>query len=524
MRLLFSSVAPSLHFRRTQLPLLGACPTSWRVSYSRLPSHRLMAEATIHRQGQSRAKEEPLMSSFPLIEHREDGSRNSWTKLAVPDGCLRLNLTLFCGQAFRWRDCGLVDWDGVSYREYAGAIERSLFVLRQREEEPAIFPDVLFPNAVECMSDTVWYRRVEGASSKLSPAETDAIVRDYFHADVDMRPIFSTCAKSDERFRRVLPYFRGARTLRQPPLECLFAFICSSNNNVKRITGMAMHLAEAYGDFLGSYADMNFYAFPTVDVLAQDASEADLRAAGFGYRAKFVVKTSEQIVEKGGESFILSLRGKPRVEVAKELTAFHGIGRKVAGCIALMSLDCSDEIPCDTHIWQIAVRDYIPALKAKSLTDRVYSQVGDFFRETHAGGYAGWVNNVLFLAELSDFKNRLPSKKLAKTEKKVPVAKTALGKKNQLKKEQALQVKEEPVLARAVGEDKSFLKVGSEAISDISNEPSVGEDVECKPKLTSRRHTKRRRTEAGASGVSDVRRGLRQRKKSVSNNGKKAPG
>lgn len=35
--------------------------------------------------------------------------------------------------------------------------------------------------------------------------------------------------------------------LRQPPLECLFQFICSSNNHISRIHGMVERLCSAYG-------------------------------------------------------------------------------------------------------------------------------------------------------------------------------------------------------------------------------------------------------------------------------------
>ena len=39
----------------------------------------------------------------------------------------------------------------------------------------------------------------------------------------------------------------GARMLRQDPVECLFQFICSSNNHISRIHGMVERLCHAYG-------------------------------------------------------------------------------------------------------------------------------------------------------------------------------------------------------------------------------------------------------------------------------------
>ena len=42
-----------------------------------------------------------------------------------------------------------------------------------------------------------------------------------------------------------------------------------------------------------------------------------------------------------------------------------------------MSLDKTGAIPVDTHVWQIAKRDYMPKLKtAKSLTDNLYWEIG----------------------------------------------------------------------------------------------------------------------------------------------------
>lgn len=37
---------------------------------------------------------------------------------------------------------------------------------------------------------------------------------------------------------------------RQDPVECIFSFICSSNNNISRITLMLEKLRHAYGELL----------------------------------------------------------------------------------------------------------------------------------------------------------------------------------------------------------------------------------------------------------------------------------
>lgn len=52
---------------------------------------------------------------------------------------------------------------------------------------------------------------------------------------------------------------------------------------------------------------------------------------------------------------------------------------QVADCVCLMSLDKSEAVPVDTHVWQIATRDYgfIAGSKQKTLTDKVYKEIGE---------------------------------------------------------------------------------------------------------------------------------------------------
>ena len=97
--------------------------------------------------------------------------------------------------------------------------------------------------------------------------------------------------------------------------------------------------------------------------------------------------------------------------VQEELMKFSGIGRKVADCVALFSLDQCDAIPVDVHVQHIASRDYDPTVlngSVKSLTPTIYRQVGDLFRQRFPVR-AGWVHSLLFVAELPSFRDILPS-------------------------------------------------------------------------------------------------------------------
>ncbi|KAK9840843.1 hypothetical protein WJX81_008508 [Elliptochloris bilobata] len=229
------------------------------------------------------------------------------------------------GQSFRWR------------REEASA-------------EPA-YQGVIGQRAV-CLAQGasgVQYRVLaRGASAE--PDDDAKALAEYFFLSRRLAPLTAEWAERDERFRSIAACFPGVRVLRQDPVECLFSFICSSNNHISRITGMAPQ----------------FHAFPTLDQLAQ-ATEEDLRAAGFGYRAKYVVNAAAELKKKpgGGASWLRGLREVPYGEAAEALCTLPGIGPKVAACICLFSLDKAAAIPVDTHVWQLAARYYLPNLRGK---------------------------------------------------------------------------------------------------------------------------------------------------------------
>lgn len=72
------------------------------------------------------------------------------------------------------------------------------------------------------------------------------------------------------------------------------------------------------------------------------------------------------------------------------------MGPKVADCVCLMGLGWGEAVPVDTHVWQIAQRDYkFGKGKNKSLTKATYDAVGDHFRLLW-GREAGWCQSILF--------------------------------------------------------------------------------------------------------------------------------
>lgn len=134
-------------------------------------------------------------------------------------------------------------------------------------------------------------------------------------------------------------------------------FICSSNNNISRISKMVQSLCRHYSPALLSLSDpessvvQSYHPFPPPSVLAQPSASATLRTLGFGYRADFIQKTAKMLVDKHGtedrsklsvelpEVWLKGLRTQETSQAREELLKLMGVGRKVADCVLLMSLD-----------------------------------------------------------------------------------------------------------------------------------------------------------------------------------------
>jgi len=339
------------------------------------------------------------------------GGGGGWARLGTPSEELRLEFTLPTGQTFRWRRTG------DAPLEYTGVIGQRLVVMRQ------LAGDVAY--------------RVAARGPGAPAAGDDAAVRDYFNLATPLAPLRARWAAADARFAALTPHLPGARMLRQPPLECLFSFICSSNNHISRIGGMVERLA-AYGTPLAPAAGAaggaggggtasggpspaakapaaaaagkttpggsagkatpgggaaagaaGFFAFPTLEQLAA-VTEAQLRDAGFGYRAKYITGSVAALRARSeGEAWLLGLRAAPFDEASDALSELPGIGPKVAACVCLFALDKHAAVPVDVHVWNLAVRDYLPHLAGRALTKPLHAVVMAAFVERF-GEHAGW--------------------------------------------------------------------------------------------------------------------------------------
>ncbi|KAK4053843.1 8-oxoguanine glycosylase ogg1 [Microbotryomycetes sp. JL201] len=265
----------------------------------------------------------------------------------------------------------------------------------------------------------------------------------YFQLDTPLAPLYAEWAARDSHFRRKIERegdrLEGIRVLNQDPWETLVSFICSSNNNISRITLMVNRVCESLGAALPHPSSFDpstvhtssslpavanstrretsksksvLHAFPPPSALAPESTDPLLRQLGFGYRAPFIEWTANYLIDKAVEldmtphEYLETLRrsnfkDERGLDAAREkLMEFKGVGRKVADCIALFSLGWTETVPVDTHVHQIAIRDYaFPSSKSTSMTPALHDKVGSKLQSLW-GKHAGWAQQVLFFADL----------------------------------------------------------------------------------------------------------------------------
>jgi N-glycosylase/DNA lyase len=201
------------------------------------------------------------------------------------------------------------------------------------------------------------------------------------------------------------PYLQMTRGLRAlvyaDAVECLFTFLCTANNHVSRISTMVRHLA-SYGLSLDDHPVHR--RFPALEPLAA-LSEGDLRLAGFGYRAASLPGVAAQLVRRGGDRYVDSLKRSSLEHVRSELMSLPSVGPKLADCIALFGFGFRRAVPVDTHIWKAATRLYFPNYAGSPLSRHKYEEFATFFKKRF-GDNAGWAHQALFYDSLLNWRSR----------------------------------------------------------------------------------------------------------------------
>lgn len=278
----------------------------------------------------------------------DDASRPA--RVAAPD--FDLAATLNCGQVFHWQAAG-TGW--------AGTIGDVPVFLEQRGETVLVGPPAAGAG------------RGARAARYLALDHPLGEMVATFPADPAMRTAAAAC--------------RGLRVVRQPAWECLATFITSAMKGVPHIRRMSHLLRRRHGERVGEVAGVELFAYPTPAVVA-GLTEADLRAAGLGWRAPHLLGTARAV--RDGAVDLEGLRGLPDAELHRALCGLPGVGPKVANCVGLFAYERLGAFPIDVWIARVLRERYFAGDGRVTLT-RLREFAAGYF-----GPFGGYAQQYLF--------------------------------------------------------------------------------------------------------------------------------
>lgn len=378
-----------------------------------------------------------------------------WYLHPLPLDHINLNTVLYNGQSFRWK------W----YDHDTKCMQSQLNALLEGTPLPTSIIKIHYNSVNLSATDSSHILKLCQSGKNLYYSTPDSNIAKHIESfltsmlqlNIDRLELYKNISKLDKHLEKLLvPHLslQSFETLectimKLPPWETLLSFICSSNNNIKRISSMCDKLCEIGGETLGyiqvpvydnntviDFQEKPIYAFPGCEKLLANCNENMLKEAKFGYRAKYIMQTAELFAETKkqagfedlSDSAFMCLNISPSVnnvsyKQAKEwLVQFSGCGPKVADCVLLYSeVSPSDNsivkkdeseivkletmdlvrnwngiIPIDAHITRIALRDFPHIIKKNNKNL-------ELMRETlmnRFGHFGGWIQVLLFTKEI----------------------------------------------------------------------------------------------------------------------------
>ena len=266
----------------------------------------------------------------------------------------RLVETLSCGQGHRWlpRNEG---W-------HEGVVDAELITIRQTASGIEFF----------------------GASDQ---AAMKAWLHRHFRLDDDVEAIYQELAQRESVLAGLLERHSGIRVMRVDPWECLVFFILSANNNIPRVQRDMERIAHAFGEPIGGSRS----TFPGPGVLGRESALVGLEGLSLGLnKGKKIGRAAGEILSGSLDLESLVLEASHRL-VTDKLKALHGVGDKVANCVALFSLEQLDAFPVDVHVARSLARHYRDIPRSPEALRR--------WGQRRFGRYAGYAEAVLFLED-----------------------------------------------------------------------------------------------------------------------------
>ena len=307
-----------------------------------------------------------------------------------------LALSLEMGQAFRWRRVG----DEPSHQSNSGDLSTPL-----RGNAGGWYSGVLGEYLVHLrQTDEGLEYRIGGEDGERYDVDLDEQIHNYFRLGDDIGDIYSQLRRH-QAVARAVERYPGLRLLRQEPWECLVAYLCSGTNSIHGIRECVEKIAQLSRRKVRLDDEVR-HVFPDPTEIAEQGERVltDLRL-GLPSRPRNILQMA--ICLSRDPLLLLELKESGKYsgeEAVKLLDGYKGIGPKIAGCVALMSLDRLDAFPVDRWIRRALSHCDLSAMPAglaervlssRTMTEAQQDRVAQWARQ-HFGQYAGYANQYLF--------------------------------------------------------------------------------------------------------------------------------
>jgi len=257
---------------------------------------------------------------------------------------LDLELTLGCGQTFRWRSSPDGSWSGVLGDQFVS--------LRQIGQKIA---GEATPGSEDVEESVLEFLRAHDDISRIQRV----LRRD---------PVMAL------GMRRMI----GLRIVKLDEWECLISYVLATYANIPRIMKMVEALAVNYGRRIAH----GTYSFPDRRRLSK-ATVGELTRLGLGYRAEYIKKMCDLVDEPKLSVF----SGAPYETLRRQLIELPGVGEKVADCVSLFGFGRLESFPIDLWIERALARLYEKKGTYRSLRA---------FAAERFGEYAGYAQEYLY--------------------------------------------------------------------------------------------------------------------------------
>jgi N-glycosylase/DNA lyase len=218
-------------------------------------------------------------------------------------------------------------------------------------------------------SDSVLYEGVDGA-----------FLTHFFRLDEDLDSVLKEIDR-DPIIHRAIQKYRGMRLIRQDPWECFLSFLCSSAKAIPQIRCIIESLCKSSGRKVpfGNYIS---YGFPEPQSIKPSPQLESIQA---GFRTHYLIEAGRCI----DRHQLLALKSLPHLGARQRLMKLAGVGKKVADCVLLYSLDFLEAFPIDTWIKKGLQESYFNGR-------RVGGKAMEEFVSKHFGPYAGYAQLYLY--------------------------------------------------------------------------------------------------------------------------------